>query len=35
LSAVVFSLMATTALPLGTAIIASSLVAVVAGWRAR
>ena len=35
LSAVVFSLAATTALPLGTAIIASSLVAVVAGWRAR
>lgn len=34
LSAVVFSLAATTALPLGTAIIASAVVAVVAGWQA-
>ena len=33
-SAVVFSLAATTALPLGTAIIASAVVAVVAGWQA-
>jgi len=32
-SAVVFSLIATTALPLGTAIIASAIVAVIAGWR--